>query len=118
VNQSRALAADQWWPGSGYRIKGERLSSYPVEIQRRYGEDYRAASILRTLLTRPLIANGAANLGRSEPEFARVLAKAVLSRSAKQVLCPSTFLKSSLYWAPRAMLQRLALQTGKKTPRA
>jgi flavin-dependent dehydrogenase len=85
----------------------ERLSSYSVEIQKRYRADYRAASILSTLLTRPLITDGAANLARSEPGFARMLAKAVLSQSAKQVLRPSTLIKSSLYWAPRAMLRRL-----------
>jgi geranylgeranyl reductase family protein len=85
----------------------ECLSSYSVEVQRKYGEDYRAASILCTLLARPFISNGAANLARSEPKFARMLAKAVLSQSAKQVLLPSTLLRSSLYWAPRAMLQGL-----------
>jgi geranylgeranyl reductase family protein len=85
----------------------ERLSSYSAAIQRRHGDDYRAASILRSLLARPLISNGAANLASSEPQFARILARAVLAQSAKRVLAPSTLLKSSLYWAPRAMLHRL-----------
>jgi flavin-dependent dehydrogenase len=90
----------------------ERLSSYSVEILNKYGDDYRAASMLGKLLTRPFITNGAANLARSEPEFARMLAKAVLSQSARQVLCPSTLLKSTLYWAPRAMLRRLGKSDG------
>jgi hypothetical protein len=59
------------------------------------------------LLTRPLILNGGVKLARSEPEFARLLAKAVLAQSARQVLHPTTLLKSSLYWGPRAMLRKL-----------
>jgi flavin-dependent dehydrogenase len=83
----------------------ERLSSYSVEIQSRYGADYRAASILKRLLTKPLVVNGAARLGRSESQFAQLLAQAVLSRSAKQLLRPDTLLKSTFYWPLRATLQ-------------
>ena len=89
-----------------------RLASYAVEVRRRYGDDYRAASTLSRLLTRPLILNGGVKLARSEPEFARMLAKAVLAQSARQVLHPTTLLKSSLYWGPRALLRRL----GKSRP--
>jgi flavin-dependent dehydrogenase len=85
----------------------ERLASYADEVRRRYADDYRAASTLSRLLTRPLILNGGVKLARSEPEFARMLAKAVLAQSARQVLHPTTLLKSGLYWGPRALLRRL-----------
>jgi flavin-dependent dehydrogenase len=85
----------------------ESLSSYAVEIQRRYGDDYRAASIIRSLIRRPLIVSAGAYLASNEHKFARILAKAVLAQSARQVLHPSTVLKSNFYWLPRAMLRRL-----------
>jgi geranylgeranyl reductase family protein len=98
-------------------FSGKCLSSYAVEIQRRFGTDYRAASILRDLMTNPTVAHATANLARNEPEFALMLAKAVLSESAAELLGPSTWLKGTLYWPVRAALRRV-LQTREKTPKA
>jgi geranylgeranyl reductase family protein len=95
----------------------KRLSSYAVEIQKRFGADYRAASILRDLMTNPLVAHASAKLGRREPEFALMLTKAVLSQCAGELLRPSTWLKGTLYWPVRAVLRGI-LQTRQKAPRA
>jgi flavin-dependent dehydrogenase len=90
-----------------------RLSPYSLEIQKRYGADYRAGSILRALMNSPQLMNAGARLAKGEPEFALLLAKAALSQSASQLLGPSTLLKSTLYWPPRAILRALKGANGR-----
>ncbi|MHA1940053.1 MAG: hypothetical protein ACW97O_17790, partial [Candidatus Thorarchaeota archaeon] len=57
-------------------------------------------------LSKPLIANCAANLGRNEPEFALMLTKAALMHSSEQLLCASTFIKGMFYWPLKTVIKR------------
>ena len=84
----------------------ESLSAYAGEIRKRYERDYRAAWILREIMAVPALAKGVGYLGKNEPEFALMSAKAVLAQSSGHLLNPISFLKGFVYWPIRTMMKR------------
>jgi len=86
------------------------LAPYAAAVRARYAWDYRAALVLQFLMRSNFMANRILDLGRREPEFARMLGRAVLAQSSTQLLAPSTFFKLFVRWplrhARKALLRR------------